>query len=104
MNIELTIGRQTTAAQTVHDAITTLDGYLRDLSDSVAASAPGFAGATAAAFGEALTAWFEAAGQLGPVLQQYAAALAIVDAEHAANEVVQQGTYGRLTQRLGEGS
>jgi len=101
MNIELTIGRQSTAAQTVQDSVTTLNEYLRDLSDGVQASEAGFRGSAAAGFGEALGAWFEAAAKLGPALEQYAVALATVDKEHGLNEQQQLSSYGRLADRLG---
>lgn len=101
MNIELTIGRQATAALTVQDSVTTLNEYLRDLSDAIEASATGFKGSAAAGLGEALGSWFEAASKLGPALEQYATALATVDQEHGRNEEAQLGSYGRLADRLG---
>jgi uncharacterized protein YukE len=104
MNIELNVGEQTTAAQTVQDAIPDLNRYLRDLSDSVAASAAGFQGQASTAFGEALSAWFEAAADLGPALETYAAALATVDREHGRNDAAQQDAYGRMVGRLGGAS
>ncbi|WP_435747283.1 WXG100 family type VII secretion target [Nocardioides sp. SYSU DS0663] len=101
MNIELSVGQQTTAALTVQEAVTTFNTCLQRLSDGVASGGQGFRGNAAAAFGEALTAWFEAAAELGPALQQYAAALATVDAEHSHNEVAQVDSYARLGDRLG---
>lgn len=104
MNIELKIGAQASAAQTVQDAVPDVNRYLRELSDTVAASSAGFRGQTSAAFGEALSAWFEAAAGLGPALERYAAALATVDAEHGRNDGTQLDAYARLIGRMGGSS
>ncbi len=101
MNIELTIGRQATAALTVQESVTVLNTYLRELSDAIEVGATGFKGGAAAGFGEAVGAWFESARQLGPALEQYAEALATVDREHGHNEQDQAGAYARLADRLG---
>lgn len=101
MNIELTIGRQATAAQTVQESVTTLNDYLRGLSASIEAASAGFKGSAAAGFGEAIGAWFDSAAKLGPALEQYATALATVDQEHGRNEQHQIETYGHLIDRLG---
>lgn len=101
LNIELTIGQQSTAAMTVQESVPTLNRFLQDLSDAIEANASGFSGSAAAGFGDAIGAWFEAAARLGPALEQYATALSVVDQEHAANEGEQVDSYSRLTDRLG---
>lgn len=103
MNIELTVGRQATAAETVANSAVILHGYLRDLDDSLQVSVTGFRGSAAAGFGAAMGAWFAAALKVVPALDQYAQALATVDREHGHNEHRQESSYARLSQRLGGG-
>jgi uncharacterized protein YukE len=101
MSIGLEFGELNTAAQTVAEAIGPLSEMLTTLSDSVAASATGFKGQAASGLGEAIGAWFDVATRLGPVMQQYATALAPTSAEHTVNEADQVSSYHDLALRLG---
>lgn len=100
MSIGLTHGEPSAAALTVAQGIEPLQQLLTDLADQVSASAVGFRGAAASGLGSALTAWFEVAATLSPILDAYASALATVDSEHATNEGVQLDRYGQLGDRL----
>jgi len=98
---ELQIGRQSEAAQLVVDAIEPIEATLKDLATSLQGSAGGFRGGSAAGLADALEAWFTAAGELLPTLQQYAAKLVAVDRTESVTEVQQQERYARLAGRLG---
>ncbi|MDF9715870.1 WXG100 family type VII secretion target [Nocardioides sp. ChNu-153] len=104
MDIQLTVGEQSTAAQTVQTACTTFQEFLQSLSDSLETDLTGFQGNAAVAFGTAVSGWFESAATLVPALQSYAEALAGVDAEHAPNDVQVASTMASLTSRLGGGA
>jgi hypothetical protein len=105
MTIQLTIGEQTTAAMTVQDAVPALHRQLRDLGSALELDGAGFE--RASGLGEALTAWFDAAGTLGPIMEGYALALLGVDLEHAhndcndCNDCNEATAYSRLAARLG---
>lgn len=101
MTIGLTHGEPSAAALTIAQGIEPLQQLLTDLGDHVGASSAGFRGAAASGLGAALTAWFEVAATLSPILDGYASALATVDLEHATNEGVQLDRYDRLGDRLG---
>jgi uncharacterized protein YukE len=101
MSIGLEFGELNSAAQTVAESIGPLSDLLTTLSDSVAASATGFKGQAASGLGEAIGAWFDVATTLGPVLQQYATALATTSTEHTVNEADQVSSYSDLALRLG---
>jgi WXG100 family type VII secretion target len=90
------------AAQAVADGVEPLQATLQALgSDIEAAAAAGFKGQAAAGFGEAVSAWFDVAVTLGPILEGYSQALVGVAQEHATNDVEQAGRYARMTDRLG---
>jgi uncharacterized protein YukE len=101
MTIGLTYGEPSTAAHTLIESIGPLQQTLTATAERVETVAPGFSGAAAVGLVEALTAWFESAGTLGPVLQEYSEALVAIDATHATNDVVQHQTYSELHNRLG---
>lgn len=107
MTIGLDIGEPSAAALTVAEGVEPLQALLTELSDAVGVAAGGFRGAAAGGLGTALTAWFDVAGTLAPILEAYSQALATVDHEHAANETAQVGRYSagsggsHLDDRLG---
>ena len=101
MTVGLVYSEMQAAAQAVAEAVDPLQTTLRDLGADVETAAAGFKGQAAAGFGEALTAWFEAAITLGPVLEAYSQNLMYVAQEHATNDHQQAVNAGRLTDRLG---
>ena len=101
MSIGLEYGELRDAARTVVEGIGPLSDLLTELSDGVAAGSDGFQGRAASGLGEALTAWFEVAQTLGPIMEAYASALMTVANEHVVNEGTQVDHYQRLGDRLG---
>ena len=101
MSISLEFQEMADAAGAVAAGVEPLNTLLTDLSGSIEAAATGFSGQAAAGLGEALAAWFETAGTLGPILEGYAQALMTVANEHVLNEGEQSQTYARLANRLG---
>ena len=101
MTIGLNHGEPSAAALTVAEALGPLQTILSELGDRVEAAAPGFRGGAAAGLGQALSAWFQVAGTLAPILEAYGQALSTVDLEHAVNEGRQLDHYAELSQRLG---
>ena len=69
---QLQIGAQTEAARLVTGAIEPIQTTLQDLATALQGASPGFQGGAAAGLGEALQAWFTAAGDLLPTLGEYA--------------------------------
>jgi len=101
---ELEIGAQARAAQTVQQALDPVQTTLRNLADALQSSGTGFAGNAAAGFADAATAWFEAAQDLLPTLQEYAANLVATDMTASTTDAEQQAAYAaRLASRLGGG-
>lgn len=98
---QLQIGRQSEAARLVADAVEPIQTTLKDLAASLQGASGGFRGGSAAGLAEALEAWFTAAGDLLPTLQEYAARLVAVDRTEALTETQQQERYARLAGRLG---
>ena len=98
---QLQIGRQSEAARLVVDAVEPIQTTLKDLATSLQGASGGFRGGSAAGLAEALEAWFTAAGDLLPTLQEYAARLVAVDRTEALTETQQQERYARLAGRLG---
>ncbi|QWZ09457.1 WXG100 family type VII secretion target [Nocardioides panacis] len=98
---ELEIGAQTRAARLVADGAPAIMTVVQDLGTALEGSMSGFRGASAAAFVEAVTAWFEAAQDLGPALTGYAEKLVATDAAAARTETEQDARYQRLAGRLG---
>src|SRR4051794_4300548 len=98
---QLQIGRQSEAARLVADAVEPIQTTLKDLAASLQGASGGFRGGSAAGLAEALEAWFTAAGDLLPTLQEYAARLVAVDRTEALTETQQQQRYVRLAGRLG---
>jgi HAMP domain-containing protein len=101
MTIGLDLGEPSAAALTVAVAIEPLQTLLTDLSDAAGLAGGGFRGSAAAGLGAALTAWFEVAASLSPILDAYSQALATVDLEHTVNEGTQTERYDLMEQRLG---
>lgn len=98
---ELQIGRQSEAAQLVVAAIEPISTTLQDLATSLQGASAGFKGGAAAGLAQALEAWFTAAGDLVPTLQEYATRLVAVDRTEALTEAQQQERFARLADRLG---
>ena len=90
------------AAQAVADGVEPVQTTLQTLgADIEAAAAAGFRGQAAAGFGEAISAWFDVAVTLGPILEGYSQALVGVAQEHATHDVHQADRYSRISDRLG---
>lgn len=104
VSISLEYAELQAAAQAVAAGVTPLQDILTELSGSLEASSTGFKGQAAGGLGEALTAWFQVATTLGPVLEGYAGALMAVANEHAVNDAARTSDFGHLTERLGGGS
>ncbi|NHC12940.1 WXG100 family type VII secretion target [Motilibacter deserti] len=99
---QLELGAQARAAQTVQQALDPIQTTLSSLADALQSSGSGFAGGAAAGFAEAATAWFEAAQDLLPALQEYAGNLVATDVTAATTDAEQQAAYAaRLAGRLG---
>ncbi len=98
---QLQIGAQAEAAQLVLGAVDPIQTTLQDLGNALQGASGGFRGGAAAGLAEALDAWFTAAGDLLPTLQEYAAKLVAVDVTEARTEEAQQERYARLASRLG---
>lgn len=103
MTVGLVYAEMQAAAQAVADAVDPLQTTLRDLGADVETAAAGFKGQAAAGFGEAISAWFDVAVTLGPILEGYSQSLAYVAQEHATNDHQQAVNAGRLMDRLGGG-
>lgn len=103
MSISLEFPELERAAHTVAAGVQPLNDILTELGGTIETAAVGFKGQAAAGLGEALGAWFEVAGTLGPILEGYASALMTVANEHVANEGEQISSYQNLVQRLGGG-
>ena len=104
MSISLEFQEMEDAARSVADGVEPLNTILTDLGGAIETAAVGFKGQAATGLGEALGAWFDAAGTLGPILEGYAQALMIVANEHVLNEGEQSELYANLIERLGGGS
>lgn len=98
---QLQIGAQSEAARLVAAAVEPIQTTLQDLGNTLQGASGGFRGGAAAGLAEALEAWFTAAGDLLPTLQEYAAKLVAVDVTEARTEEAQQDRYNRLATRLG---
>lgn len=98
---QLQIGAQTEAARVVAGAIEPIQTILQDLATSLQGASAGFKGGSAAGLGEALEAWFTAAQDLLPTLNEYAVKLVAVDRTEGETELRQQQSYARLAGRLG---
>lgn len=101
MSISLEYAELRDAARSVADGIAPLSDLLTQLSDSIEGASDGFAGQAATGLGEALTAWYQVAQTLGPIMESYASALMTVANEHVLNEGRQVDNYQNLTDRLG---
>ena len=104
MAVGLVYAEMQAAAQAVAEAIEPLQTTLSDLGATIETEAgSGFSGQAAAGFGEAITAWFDVAVTLGPILDGYAQSLMYVAQEHQTNDVAQADRASQLTERLGGG-
>ena len=101
MTVGLVYTEMQAAALAVSDAVDPLQGTLRDLGTDIETAAIGFKGQAAAGFGEAITAWFDVAVTIGPVLDAYAQALVGLAQDHATNDHQRAIEAGRLQERLG---
>lgn len=104
MSISLEFAELQTAAQLVAEGVRPLSDVLTELSDTIGVAADGFQGQAATGLGDALTAWFEVAQTLGPILEGYSAALMTVANEHVVNEGERVDSYQQLAARLGGGT
>lgn len=100
---ELEIGAQTRAAGVIAGTIEPIRTTLSDLGNSLSGSAGGFKGSAAVGLSIALEAWFDTAGDLLPVLNEYATHLMAVDSAEARAESRQLESFARLADRLGGG-
>lgn len=98
---ELELGAQTRAAQAVADGIPDVMKVVEDLGTTLEGAMSGFRGGSAAGLAEAVTAWFEAAQQLGPALATYAENLVATDTAAARNDDRQQQLFTSYASRLG---
>ncbi|MGH3367806.1 MAG: hypothetical protein ACRDOY_11440 [Nocardioidaceae bacterium] len=98
---QLELGAQARGAALVSGAIEPIQSSLNDVSNAVQAASGGFKGSAAAGLATALEAWFEAAGDLLPTLNEYATNLIAVDVTEAQADQRQQQSYARLSSRLG---
>lgn len=104
MTIGLEFEQLNDAALTIAEGIGPAQDILTALSDTIGGSSAGFQGQAAAGLGEALTAWFEVAGTLSPILDGYAMAIMQTANEHRVNDTGQAERMGRLIDRLNAGS
>jgi len=93
---ELELGAQTRAAAVVEGAINPVQQALHDLERVWESERPGFRGAAAAGFAEAVDAWLDAARDLVPALGGMAHGLLRTDATAAAAGHAQQARYAAL--------
>src|SRR5262245_13193107 len=98
---QLELGAQARAAVLVAGAIEPIQSSLSDVGTAVQVASGGFKGSAAAGLSTALEAWFEAAGDLLPTLNEYAGHLTAVDVTEAQADQRQQESYARLSSRLG---
>ena len=98
---QLELGAQTEAARIVVGTLQPIQTALQDLGSSLQTSSEGFKGGAAAGLGEAVEAWFSAAGDLLPTLQDYARNLVAVDTTEARTDQAGQERFARLAGRLG---
>lgn len=104
MAVGLVYAEMQAAAQAVAQAVEPLQSTLSDLGATIETEAgKGFKGQAAAGFGEAITAWFDVAVTLGPILEGYSQNLMYVAQEHATNDVQQAERASQLADRLGGG-
>lgn len=101
VSISLEFPEMARAAQQVADGVPPLNDLLTALGGTIETAATGFRGQAATGLGEALGAWFDAAGTLGPILEGYAQALMTVANEHVLNEGEQTEAYQNIVDRLG---
>lgn len=101
MTVGLVYSEIRAAAQAVADEVGPLQTTLETLGGDLESAATGFTGQAAVGFGEAISAWFEVAETLGPILEGYAHALVGVAQDHATNDTQQAERYGRISDRLG---
>jgi len=103
MTVGLVYPEMQAAAFAVSDAVEPLQSTLSDLGSDIETAASGFKGQAAAGFGEAITAWFDVAVTIGPILDSYSQALIGLAQDHATNDHQVAVNTGRLQQRLGGG-
>lgn len=103
MTVGLVYSEVQAATLAVAEAIEPLQSTLRDLGADIESAAAGFKGQAAAGFGEAVTAWFDVAVTLGPILDGYAQSLAAVAQDLATTDRDRAVEADRLTDRLGGG-
>lgn len=95
---QLQVGEQARAAKTILDALSPIADALTQLSRVVEDNVDGFRGEAANAFGEALEAWFKAAGTLPPTMIEFANKLVETDKAAGTTDATQQSRYAK---RLG---
>lgn len=100
MTIGLELEQLSDAAILLAEGIGPVHDILTSLSDEVAAASAGFRGEAAAGLGEALSAWFDVASSLAPILEGYAQAIMQTANEHRVNDAGQAERMGALMERL----
>lgn len=101
MTVGLVYAEVQAAALAVSDAVEPLQTTLRGLGSDIETAASGFKGQAAAGFGEAVTAWFDVAVTIGPILDGYAQSLIGLAQDHATNDHQVAVNTRRLHERLG---
>lgn len=100
MTIGLQFEEMNDAAIAIAEGVAPVEDLLTALSDRVSTASVGFRGQAAGGLGEALTAWFEVAATLGPILDGYAQAIMQTANEHRVNDTGQAERMGHLIGRL----
>ncbi len=104
MTIGLQFEEMHDAAIVIAEGVAPVEDLLTALNDRISVASDGFRGQAASGFGESLTAWFDVAATLGPILDGYAQAIMQTANEHRVNDTGQAERMGRLLGRLAGGS
>lgn len=104
-DMELVLGQQTLAAKAIIDGLDDVAAPLQGLAASLQSHLPGFSGASAGAFAEVVSAWFDKAALIPEALASYAEKLVAVDQTVFQSESQSMTTYQTsettFTSRLG---
>lgn len=101
MSVGVVYSEMQAAANAVGAAMEPIDKVLTDLSTAIETHATGFSGQAAAGFGQAVSAWFEVAGTLGPILDGYAQSIFAVAQELQTTDAERTAATTALQDRLG---
>lgn len=103
MSVGLKYEEMQAAADAVAAAVEPVQKTLTDLSAAIESNVAGFGGQAAAGFGEAITAWFDVAATLGPILEGYAQSIIGVAQDAATTDGERAAATAELMSRLGGG-